>query len=101
MPMSQDTPAVAKAPPPGKKFPCAQCGARLEFDPAARALACPYCGHVERVEPGAKTVTERDFEEYLSRQTGASTVAGRSSEVKCNTCGAVVLLEDKVAADRC
>ena len=28
-----------KAPPAGRKFPCRQCGARLDFDPAARVNA--------------------------------------------------------------
>jgi DNA-directed RNA polymerase subunit RPC12/RpoP len=92
---------AAKEPPAGRKFPCVKCGARLDFDPKARALACPYCGHTERIEPSSQEVVERDLEEFLSRQSGASTVAGRSCEVKCQTCAAVVLLEDKVSADRC
>jgi DNA-directed RNA polymerase subunit RPC12/RpoP len=94
-------PAMTREPPSGRKFPCVKCGARLDFDPRARALQCPYCGHVEKIERGQSGVVERDLEEYLSRQTGESTVAGRGQEVKCHTCGAVVLLEDKVAADRC
>jgi hypothetical protein len=53
------------------------------------------------IEPGQAGLVEHDLEEYLSRQSGASTVEGRSQEVKCQTCGAVVLLEDKVSADRC
>jgi DNA-directed RNA polymerase subunit RPC12/RpoP len=89
------------SPPAGKKFPCVQCGARLDYDPGARSLKCPYCGHVEEINPEKATVQEHDFEAYLRKQSGESTVAGRSSQVKCNTCGAVVLLEDKVAADRC
>jgi len=92
---------VPGSPPTGKKFPCAQCGARLDYDPSARSLKCPYCGHVEEINPEKKAVQEHDFEAYLRKQSGESTVAGRSCQVKCNTCGAVVLLEDKVAADRC
>jgi hypothetical protein len=41
------------------------------------------------------------LDEYVRRHGGESTVAGRTNQVKCNTCGAIVLLEDKVAADRC
>src|SRR5207344_1224993 len=33
-----------KAPPAGRQFPCGNCGARLDFDPAARSLKCPFCG---------------------------------------------------------
>jgi DNA-directed RNA polymerase subunit RPC12/RpoP len=98
----EDTPpAGSKEPPSGRKFPCLKCGARLEFDPRAKSLQCPYCGYVEKIERGRAGIVESDLEEYLSRQTGESTVEGRSQEVKCQTCAAVVLLEDKVAADRC
>lgn len=90
-----------ESPPAGKTFPCVQCGARLEFDPAARALKCPYCGHVQQVEAGKGELVEHDLQAYLAKATGASTVAGRSCEVKCNNCGAIVLLEDKVAYDHC
>src|SRR5436305_11578141 len=89
-------PAVNKEPPAGRKFPCVKCGARLDFDPKARSLQCPYCGHVEKIEKGQAGVQERDLEEYLSRQTGDTIVAGRKLEVKCHTCGAIVLLEDRV-----
>src|SRR5438874_2289063 len=98
---NEPPPTPRDAPPAGKKFPCVKCGARLDFDPSARSLKCPYCGHVEEINPEKKTVEEHDFEEYLRRHSGESTVAGRASQVKCNTCGAVVLLEDRVASDRC
>jgi len=94
-------PPEGSAPPPGKKFPCMKCGAKLDFDPSSRALKCPFCGNLEKIEPSNKAVAERDLEEYLSRETGKSVVQGRAFETKCGTCGAVVLLEDKVAADHC
>jgi DNA-directed RNA polymerase subunit RPC12/RpoP len=99
-----DNPSIQKesgAPPTGHHFPCKKCGARLEFDPGSSGLKCPYCGYAEVVDPGNAAAAKRDLEEYLSKQTGKAHVEGRSSEVKCNACGAVVLLEDKVAADRC
>jgi DNA-directed RNA polymerase subunit RPC12/RpoP len=96
-------PAPPKAPPTGRLFPCAKCGARLDFDPSSRALKCPYCGHVETIAPSEAAVVERDFDEYLSKQAKGrlGTIQGRSSQVRCPGCGAVVLLEDKVATDRC
>ncbi len=94
-------PPVGKEPPSGRKFPCMKCGARLDFDPTKRSLKCPYCGHIEKIERGQAGLVEHDLEEYLSRETGASTVQGRGQEVKCQVCAAVVLLEDKIAADRC
>src|SRR5215207_8413250 len=55
-------------PPAGRKFPCVQCGARLDFDPRAKSLQCPYCGHSQKIEKGQTEVVERDLEEYLARQ---------------------------------
>src|SRR5438067_1403068 len=93
-------PTLTKAPPKGKLFPCANCGAKVEFDPRSRSLKCPYCGHTTKVEDDGGEVEERDFNEYASKQAkGAGRLAGRSSQVKCGACGAMVLLEDKVVTD--
>jgi DNA-directed RNA polymerase subunit RPC12/RpoP len=95
-------PTVSKAPPSGRKFPCANCGARLDFDPKVRGLKCPYCGFEEKIEKGDDEVRERDYLEYLSREEGkGKALPGRSTETRCPGCGAVVLLEDNVATDKC
>ncbi len=94
-------PVVTNAPPTGKQFPCKQCGARVDFDPAAHALKCPFCGHTEEIKPSDDKVVEHDFEAYLAHHTGESTVTGRGNQVTCQACGAVVLLEDKVVTDKC
>src|SRR5687768_7100021 len=96
-----------KAPPPGRKFPCRQCGARLDFDPAARGLKCPYCGFVERIpeadDDEKAAVREHDLEEFLSGHEGRAAVAvGREfCQVKCDCCGAVVVVEERVHTDKC
>jgi DNA-directed RNA polymerase subunit RPC12/RpoP len=91
--------------PAGRKFPCPQCGARLDFDPAAGGLKCPYCGFERAVATAADAeVLERDYKEYLAkvrRSGGVQGLAGRSKETKCPGCGAVVLLEDNVVTDKC
>lgn len=101
-------PTLSKAPPKGKLFPCANCGAKVEFDPRSRALKCPYCGHETAIsDPGSGEregkVVEHDFEEYVRKLEEVSTgeISGRSSQVKCSGCGAVVLLEDKVVTEHC
>src|SRR6516225_11247934 len=95
-------PAEPKAPPPGRKFPCAKCGARLDFDPSAHGLKCPYCGHFEKIEPTSKEVRERDWDDYWSHHAREEAqISGRSNQVTCSVCNAVVLVEDKVAADKC
>src|SRR5438270_7638372 len=101
-PPEEKPPTVTQAPPKGRKFPCPKCGARLDFDPSARSLKCPYCGHVEEIQPETSAVQERDYEEYLNKIAGQkTTLKGRSTQVRCTGCGAVVLLEDNVATDKC
>lgn len=96
-------PTVSKAPPAGRKFPCPSCGARLDFDPAARGLKCPYCGYEQKINRGdPDDVAERDYDEYLDREEASGrAIPGRSSETRCPGCGAMVLLEDNVATDKC
>lgn len=94
-------PTVSKAPPKERKFPCAKCGARLDFNPSARSLKCPYCGYEELIVPDQEGVQERDFESYLNMLAKEARLEGRSSQVRCTGCGAVVLLEDKVVTEKC
>lgn len=95
-------PNVSRLPPSGRKFPCSGCGARLDFNPSLRSLKCPYCGAVEEIAPDSTGVQERDWEAYLKKfGAGKSVIEGRSSEVKCGGCGAVILLEDRVVTERC
>ncbi len=95
-------PSLTKAPPAGKLFACLNCGAKVEFDPRARALKCPYCGYTSVVEDGDGEVAERDFNEYASKLGKENAgIAGRSTQTKCSGCGATVLLEDKVVTDKC
>lgn len=86
-----------------RKFPCPACGAKLDFNPNEQALQCPYCGHRKEIEADSTaTIEEHDYEEFLERLASAeTTIQGRSQEVRCGGCGAVVILEDKVATDRC
>jgi DNA-directed RNA polymerase subunit RPC12/RpoP len=97
--------SLTKAPPQGKLFPCLKCGAKVEFDPRTRSLKCPYCGHESKIEAesdAAAEVVERDFEEYAAKaEKGGAGIAGRSSQVRCTGCGAMVLLEDKVVTEQC
>jgi DNA-directed RNA polymerase subunit RPC12/RpoP len=100
-PVQQREPTITNAPPPGRKFPCAKCGAKLDFDPSSRALQCPYCGYTQIIEPSSQAVEEHDLEAQLRQGDGGGVLAGRSSQVRCAACNAIVLLEDKVATDKC
>src|SRR5262245_2883244 len=94
-PASKDAPAK-------RKFPCDQCGARLDFDPTAESLKCPYCGFSKKIYTDYTPVQERDFAHYAENaRQFERTIEGRSQQTRCGGCGAVVLLEDNVATDRC
>lgn len=100
----EKAPTTTKAPPKGKLFPCVNCGAKVEFDPATRSLTCPYCGHAQTLaEPGEDAaVVERDFEEYLENlEENGVTGEGLQSQVRCSGCGAVVMVDEKVVTDQC
>lgn len=102
LPVLPDPAAPPRESSTGRKFPCPKCGAALVFDPGKRALLCPFCAYSEAIEPDAREVQERDWEEYWRHtEEAGDTIAGRSSEVRCKVCGAVVLLEDKVVIDQC
>jgi hypothetical protein len=64
-------------------------------------LKCPYCGHVEEIAPDKRELNEQSLDDYLEKQSGAGVVEGLKHEVKCSTCAAVVLVQDKIASDRC
>jgi predicted RNA-binding Zn-ribbon protein involved in translation (DUF1610 family) len=66
-------------------------------------LKCPFCGFHEEITRDEKAdVAESDYQDYLTREESkGQAIPGRSTETKCTGCGAVVLLEDKVATDRC
>src|SRR5262245_8930229 len=96
-----------KDPPRGRKFPCRQCGAKLDFDPEARGLKCPYCGFTEVIpeadDDERASVREHDLEEFLEKNEdrGRVAVSDRYSQVTCTGCGAVVVIQDRLATDKC
>jgi DNA-directed RNA polymerase subunit RPC12/RpoP len=96
-----------KAPPPGRKFPCRKCGAKLDFDPAARGLKCPYCGYTEVIpeadDDDRAKIREHDLDAFLENQEdrAGATIQGHAHQVTCTGCGAVVVLEDRVVTEKC
>jgi DNA-directed RNA polymerase subunit RPC12/RpoP len=99
---------VRKDPPTGRKFPCRQCGAKLDFDPTERGLKCPYCGFTEVIpdadeDEKAHKIREHDLDAFLDGKEGGgdAAITSHSSQVTCTGCGAIVVLEDKVATDEC
>lgn len=83
-----------------REFPCAQCGAKMQFDPTARAVKCPYCGHETPVPQDAAGVAERDYLAALAEL--ADRPPGRTAAtVKCRACHGETTLDPHVSADTC
>ncbi|WP_212525461.1 TFIIB-type zinc finger domain-containing protein [Actibacterium sp. MT2.3-13A] len=90
------------APTAEHRFPCAQCGADLRFEPAAGQLVCDHCGHKEPVEtaraPGA--IRELDFRAALMAQLPEAEIE-ETRVLKCPNCGAQVEIDTDTHATEC
>lgn len=83
-----------------KRFPCGQCGARLEYAPGTSILKCPYCGHENPIADTPTVVEELDFHEALEQsRRGAETV--EATLVKCSACAAEVTKPPEITALAC
>lgn len=86
------------------RFPCANCGADLRFDPSgsdgADRLICDHCGNTEEINPARTPLRELDFERALQ-----ATLPAQEMEVtrvsQCPNCGAQVELGDTDHAAEC
>lgn len=73
-----------------RQFPCARCGAKVEFAPGTDSLRCPYCGDVTRIEGGATPIAERDFLSHAAADIGEGAETEEVSSVQCGSCAALV-----------
>jgi hypothetical protein len=84
-------------------FPCAQCGAKLEFKPGADAMKCPYCGHEQAIGQGPEQapIVEYDLQTALARvqRQPVTSLAVGARELQCNGCGATQIVVHQ--ADHC
>ena len=70
-----------------KRFPCKQCGAKLEYDPGTTRLACGHCGFENPIPQSAEDIRELDFAEHLAKVgDAAETVA--VTTIQCDSCAA-------------
>lgn len=73
----------------GRQFPCAKCGAKLNFEPGTSSLSCPYCGHENPIGPAGGGVVEHDFAEQVAALERRSPMQ-ETLTVKCGACAAEV-----------
>lgn len=101
----------------GRMFPCAQCGADLEFHIGLQSLSCGFCGHVQQLDISAEgDVAEQDFQAMLSRlreQRAArkeqpeeaafanAAATAQHSEVTCGACSGTVEFYGTLTSTEC
>lgn len=73
-----------------RRFPCAQCGAKLEYKPGSTVLKCPYCSFENPIPlEESDRVQEYDFRVHLERLAGQKETA-EFTLAKCDACAAEV-----------
>lgn len=86
------------------KFACPSCGAEAHWDPAKKALVCPYCGTIAPGELASDgtAIQEIDLVETL-RSLGDELRGWKSDRVsvKCQSCQAISVFDPKHVAQRC
>jgi len=88
--------------PKGKKFPCSECGGSMRFSPSGGHLTCDYCGHKQDIPQNENEVNEISFEKYFEQASLPKEVfEGVENEVRCDGCGAMVMLPAHVKSDFC
>ena len=85
----------------GRRFPCARCGAKLEYLPGTESLGCPYCGHRNAIPAAANTVIEElSFDRFL-RELRTAPETADITLVKCQSCGAEIEKPPEVSSLAC
>jgi hypothetical protein len=86
-------------------FPCARCGATLQYAPGTVSLTCPYCKSTQPIPRAsadtlAAAVEGQDLETALRAAADEHTTE-EVLTVKCGSCGAESSFAKNVTADRC
>jgi ribosomal protein S27E len=89
-----------------RKHPCPECGGDAEWNPAKKALACPYCGTVLPWSQGEDVlgagIAEHDLEHALANAgEDARGLKEEKKSVKCESCHAISIFDPDRAAQRC
>ncbi|MEU6860520.1 hypothetical protein AB0B28_16820 [Glycomyces sp. NPDC046736] len=75
------------APVSHQTYPCADCGAQLQFAPGTTALSCPYCGAQQQIAPQQRKVVEHAYSE-LGEKTRRDPADAAPNLFVCTGCRA-------------
>jgi DNA-directed RNA polymerase subunit RPC12/RpoP len=90
-----------------KKFSCPACGAEAQWNPAKKALVCPFCGmtspaQIELNAAGDEVIVEHDLVAALrgipDDQRGWQ---ANKTSVKCQSCQAISVFDAERVGQRC
>lgn len=85
---------------PDRRFPCSQCGAKLEFAPGTHVLRCSHCGAENAIARPSGPVEELDFHAQLLRLAEQQDTID-APIVKCSACAAEMNRPPNATAMRC
>ena len=79
------------------RFPCAQCGASLRFEPGQARLSCAYCGHeqpITQMDDATRgtALQSVDYHDAVANALPPEEIE-ETTVVNCATCGAQVEFE--------
>ncbi len=83
-----------------RRFPCARCGAQLNFAPGTNHLKCPYCAHENEIPESDAEIEELDFLAALDAATSAAPTE-EIRIVRCTACNAETQPAPNTTALRC
>jgi hypothetical protein len=90
-----------------KKFSCPSCGAEAQWNPAKKALVCPYCGTVspaseELTASGETMIVEHDLVAALRGIPDAQRGwQAKKISVRCQSCQAISVFDPERVGQRC
>jgi len=90
-----------------QKFSCPACGAEAQWNPAKKALICPYCSTVspantELTPGGEEVIQEHDLVAALrSIPDGKRGWQAKKTSVRCQSCQAISVFDPARVGQRC
>lgn len=84
-----------------KRFPCAQCGAVLNYAIGTRSLGCEYCGHHNAIAQSEVRLQEIDLQLALRKLQESANLPAEEQGISCPNCAAHFELDAHIHAGEC
>ena len=92
-------PSLGRINQKSQTFTCPSCGGRMIFDPESQQLKCPYCDRLKPFHVEKRTPSEYDIR--YAPPVSDSAWGDETHTVRCNGCGAEIILTGETTADMC